>query len=63
MRIMHMQNVMDAPIPEEMANLTPLTAIAAGTTAEPPVAQAPHAKSTPEAGDEATALAAVDTYI
>jgi hypothetical protein len=56
MRIMHTQNIMDAPIPEEMASLTPLTAIAAGMTAEPPVTQAPPVESTPEAGDEATPL-------
>ncbi len=33
MRIMHMQNIMDAPIPEEMAKLPPLTA---ATTDPPP---------------------------
>ena len=60
---MHMQNIMDAPIPEEMVNLPPLTAISAGTTAEPPVAQAPRAESTPEASDEATALAAASFKI
>jgi hypothetical protein len=63
MRIMHMQNIMDAPIPEEMANLTPLTAIAAGKTAKPPVAQAPPAESTPEASDEAIAPAAASFKI
>ncbi len=55
MRIMHTQNIMDAPIPEEMASLTPLTAIAAGTAAKSPVEQAPPAASAPEAGDEASA--------
>jgi hypothetical protein len=60
---MHTQNIMDAPIPEEMASLTPLTAIAAGTTAEPPVAQASPAGSAPEAGDEATAPTAASFKI
>jgi hypothetical protein len=34
MRIMHMQNIMDAPIPEEMAKLPPLAAAAADPPAE-----------------------------
>ncbi len=63
MQIMHIQNIMDAPIPEEMACMPPLKAIAAGTSAEPPVAQAPRAESTPEASDEATALAAASFKI
>jgi hypothetical protein len=63
LRIMHIQNIMDAPIPEEMANMPPLTAIAAGTTDKPPVAQAPRAESAPEASDEATALAAASFKI
>jgi hypothetical protein len=60
---MHMQNIMDAPIPEEMANLPPLTAIAAGSTVEPPTVQPPHAKSTPEASDKATASTAASFKI
>ncbi len=52
---MHTQNIMDAPIPEEMASLTPLTAIAVGTTDKPPVEQALPAGNASEAGDEATA--------
>ncbi len=63
MRIMHMQNIMDAPIPEEMANLAPLSAITVGTTTKPPVAQAPPAESTSETGNEATALAAASFKI
>jgi hypothetical protein len=63
MRIMHMQNIMDAPIPEEMANLAPLTAVAAGKAAETPVLQASSTESTPEASDEATAPAAASFKI
>jgi hypothetical protein len=55
MRIMHMQNLMDAPIPKEMANLTPLTAIAVGTMDKLPVEWTPPLGGAPEAGGEVTA--------
>jgi hypothetical protein len=48
MRIMHMQNIMDAPIPEEMAKLPPLTAATVDPPAEPSTAYPDHAEITPE---------------
>jgi hypothetical protein len=63
MRIMHMQNIMDAPIPEEMAKLPPLTAVAADTSAEPPTVQPAHAESTPEAANNAATPAAASFKI
>jgi hypothetical protein len=56
MRIMHMQNIMDAPIPEEMAKLPPLTAAAADPPAEPSAAQSDHVESMPEEKSETPAL-------
>jgi hypothetical protein len=55
MRVMHMQNIMDAPIPEEMAKLPPLTAAAVNVPAEPPTARPDHAEATPEEKTEAPA--------
>jgi hypothetical protein len=55
MRIMHVQNIMDAPIPEEMAKLPPLTAAVVNVPAEPPTARPDHAEATPEGKTEAPA--------
>ncbi len=55
MRIMHVQNIMDAPIPEEMAKLPPLTAAAVNVPAEPPTARPEHTEVTPEEKTEAPA--------
>jgi hypothetical protein len=63
MRIMHMQNIMDAPIPEEMAKVPPLTAVAVDAPAEPPTVRPYHAETTPEAGNEATAPGAASFKI
>jgi hypothetical protein len=56
MRIMHMQNIMDAPIPEEMAKLPPLTAATVDPPAEPSVAHPDRVESTPEEKSETPAL-------
>jgi hypothetical protein len=56
MRIMHMQNIMDAPIPEEMAKLPPLTAATVDPPAEPSTAHPDHAETTPEEKSETPAL-------
>jgi hypothetical protein len=56
MRIMHMQNIMDAPIPEEMAKLPPLTAATMDPPAEPSAAHPDHVESTPEEKSETPAL-------
>ncbi len=63
MRIMHMQNIMDAPIPEEMAKLPPLTAAAVNVPAEPPTARPDHAEVTPEKKTEAPAPVAASFKI
>ena len=49
MRIMHMQNIMDAPIPKEMAKLPPLAAAAVDPPAKSAVA---HPDSTVHASEE-----------
>ena len=53
---MHMQNIMDAPIPEEMAKLPPLTAATVDPPAEPSVAHPDRVESTPEEKSETPAL-------
>ena len=53
---MHMQNIMDAPIPEEMAKLPPLTAATADPPAEPAVAHPDRVEPTPEEKTEAPAV-------
>ncbi len=63
MRIMHMQNIMDAPIPEEMAKLPPLTAATVNPSAEPSKARSDHAEVTPEEKGEAPALGAASFKI
>ncbi len=63
MRIMHMQNIMDAPIPEEMAKLPPLTATTVNPSAEPPTVRPDHAEITPEEKNEAPALGAASFKI
>ncbi len=50
-----MQNIMDAPIPEEMAKLPPLTAATVNPSAEPSTARPDHAEVTPEEKGEAPA--------
>jgi hypothetical protein len=52
--IMHMQNIMDTPVPKEMASLTPLTATAVNMADKPPVEQPPSSGSASELGDGAT---------
>jgi hypothetical protein len=56
MRIMHMQNIMDAPIPEEMAKLPPLTAATVDPPAKPSTARPDHAETMPEEKSETPAL-------
>jgi hypothetical protein len=63
MRIMHMQNIMDAPIPEEMAKLPPLTAATVDPPAEPSTASPDHAEITPEEKNKAPALGAASFKI
>jgi hypothetical protein len=58
MRIMHMQNIMDAPIPEEMAKLPPLTAATVDPPTEPSTARPDHAEATPEEKSGTPALSA-----
>jgi hypothetical protein len=58
MRIMHMQSIMDAPIPEEMAKLLPLAAAAVDPPAEPPAVHPNSAAPTPEKKSEAPAVKA-----
>jgi hypothetical protein len=58
MRIMHMQNIMDAPIPEEMAKLPPMTAATVDPPAEPSVAHPDRVESKPEEKSETPALKA-----
>jgi hypothetical protein len=63
MRIMHMQNIMDAPIPEEMAKLPPLTAATVDPPAEPSTARPDHAETMPEEKSETPALSAASFKI
>jgi len=58
MRIMHMQNIMDAPIPEEMAKLPPLAAATVDPPAGPAVAHLDRVEPTPEEKSEAPAAKA-----
>jgi hypothetical protein len=63
MRIMHMQNIMDAPIPEEMTKLPPLAAATVDPPAEPSTVHPDHAETTPEEKSETPALKAASFKI
>ncbi len=60
---MHMQNIMDAPIPEEMAKLPPLTAATVDPPAEPSTAHPDHAETMPEEKSETPAVNAASFKI